>query len=197
LKFLGLLQFRNELKPDSASAIAALREGQIRTVMCTGDNVYTGVAIGKQCGLVPEGASVVIGDAEKDNSGSSVVVWRDETGATVQEGEKRFVEAELAVTGAALRVLVESGDLDRLLLQIRVFGRVLPDQKVQVVNAHQAQDFVTGMCGDGGNDCAALRAAHVGVALSEAEASIVAPFSSGANKSCHAVVEVAKMEGRA
>jgi cation-transporting ATPase 13A3/4/5 len=196
LKFLGLLQFRNELKPDSASAIAALREGQIRTVMCTGDNVYTGVAIGKQCGLVPEGASVVIGDAEKDNSGASVVVWRDETGATVKEGEKRFVEAELAVTGAALRVLVESGDLDRLLLQIRVFGRVLPDQKVQVVNAHQAQDFVTGMCGDGGNDCAALRAAHVGVALSEAEASIVAPFSSGANKSCHAVVEVAKM-GRA
>ena len=38
LKFLGLLLFRNQLKPDSASAIAALRAGNIRTVMCTGSN---------------------------------------------------------------------------------------------------------------------------------------------------------------
>jgi len=35
-----------------------------------------------------------------------------------------------------------------------------------------------GMCGDGANDCIALRAAHVGVSLSEAEASVSAPFTS-------------------
>ena len=38
---------------------------------------------------------------------------------------------------------------------------------------------VVGMVGDGGNDCGALRSAHVGLALSEAEASLVAPFSTG------------------
>lgn len=77
--------------------------------------------------------------------------------------------------------------MDRLLFFTRIFARMSPTDKVAVVRSFVDKDLVVGMCGDGGNDCGALREAHAGVALSDAEASVVAPFTSK-QKSCASVV---------
>lgn len=66
-----------------------------------------------------------------------------------------------------------------------VFARFSPDQKSQLVEALQCVGYSVSMCGDGANDCGALKAAHAGIALSQAEASVASPFTSGLqNISC-------------
>ena len=53
LQFVGLLLFKNKLKPDSAAAVAALRFGAVRPVMITGDTHNTGYYIAEECGMIP------------------------------------------------------------------------------------------------------------------------------------------------
>ena len=60
----------------------------------------------------------------------------------------------------------------------RVFARMGPEHKALLVESLKKEGFTTLMCGDGANDCSALRTAHVSVSLSPEEASIAANFTS-------------------
>jgi cation-transporting ATPase 13A2 len=60
----------------------------------------------------------------------------------------------------------------------QVFARMSPDEKHELVEKLQSIGYCCGFCGDGANDCGALKAADVGISLSEAEASVAAPFTS-------------------
>lgn len=53
-----------------------------------------------------------------------------------------------------------------------------PEQKHILVENLQDIGYCVGFCGDGANDCGALKSADVGLSLSEAEASVAAPFTS-------------------
>ena len=58
-----------------------------------------------------------------------------------------------------------------------VFARMSPDQKAQLIEELQKIDYQVIMCGDGANDCQALKLANAGVSLSDSEASVAAPFT--------------------
>ena len=54
-----------------------------------------------------------------------------------------------------------------------------PEEKMLLIKSLQnLSDHKIGMCGEGANDCEALKAADIGVSLGQAEASIAAPFTS-------------------
>ncbi|KAI7865249.1 hypothetical protein BDF14DRAFT_1730653 [Spinellus fusiger] len=195
--FVGFVLFRNMLKHDTTEAIAALKGGDVRTVMITGDTALTGIFIARQCGMVAADQRVLLGDVKEDR-----VVWHDvdtEEQLDVKEvlkqetGEAGKSKLELAMTGKAFEALCELGEVRSYLLHTRMFARMTPNNKVDCVQLHMEKG-VTAMCGDGGNDCGALRAAHVGMALSEAEASIVSPFSTS-DRSIMQCVELLK-QGR-
>lgn len=65
-----------------------------------------------------------------------------------------------------------------MLVRAKVYARMSPDEKHELVEKLQSIDYSCGFCGDGANDCGALKAADVGISLSEAEASVAAPFTS-------------------
>jgi cation-transporting ATPase 13A3/4/5 len=180
ITFIGLVLFRNELKPDSPQALAELKASGVRCVMCTGDNQLTGAAIAKRCKMMGQGA-IIIGDTPDPKQEIVWTSWPDNVTVpyrTVQESSDSDVD--LAITKPAFTRLMANGEMDKLLTKTRVYARMKPDDKIAVIHLHQERGWVTGMVGDGGNDCGALRSAHIGLALSDAEASIVAPFSSGA-----------------
>lgn len=102
---------------------------------------------------------------------------------------------EIAMTGKVLQYLVNlrneesqnnkinSYPIDIVLQKCiragRIFSRMSPTQKALLVRELQKDSGeMVGMCGDGANDWSALKAADCGLSLSEAEASIVAPFTS-------------------
>jgi Ca2+-transporting ATPase len=71
------------------------------------------------------------------------------------------------VTGAELDRLTDSALAGRI-GAITVFARVSPQHKVRIVEALRAQGHVVAMTGDGVNDAAALKTAHMGIAMGRA-----------------------------
>jgi Ca2+-transporting ATPase len=69
-----------------------------------------------------------------------------------------------SVTGAQMEQL-SADELRARVRRVNVFARVLPEQKLRLVEALKANGEIVAMTGDGVNDAPALKAAHIGIAM--------------------------------
>lgn len=198
LTFIGLLILQNMLKPETTPVIHQLKAANIRSVMVTGDNILTAISVARDCGMVDVADSVLMAKVTSPASGQAPTLTfepadtpdilvqhadRTDNGDIAVQLDSHKARYHLAVTGKAWGLICQYfPDLvPRIVAKGTVFARMSPDQKAQLVEELQAIDYIVGMCGDGANDCGALKAAHVGISLSEAEASVAAPFTSHTN----------------
>uniref|UniRef100_A0A8C9D932 Polyamine-transporting ATPase 13A2 n=1 Tax=Panthera leo TaxID=9689 RepID=A0A8C9D932_PANLE len=193
LSLLGLLVMRNLLKPQTTPVIRALRRTRIRTVMVTGDNLQTAVTVAQGCGMVgPQERLVLIHATPPERGRPASLELLPLESSTAMNGAKDLGQAasctlepdprcsHLALSGSTFGVLMKHFPklLPKVLVQGTVFARMAPEQKTELVCELQKLQYCVGMCGDGANDCGALKAADVGISLSQAEASVVSPFTS-------------------
>ncbi|OCT73393.1 hypothetical protein XELAEV_18036370mg [Xenopus laevis] len=191
LSFLGFLIMKNVLKPETAPVIHELRRANIRTVMVTGDNMLTAVNVARSCHIVEATERVFFASASPPslNKAASVkfipaeAATPEETQETLYQQGGSFLDKGpycFAMNGKSFSALCDHFPqlLPKILIHSAIFARMSPDQKTQLVQNLQELNYCVGMCGDGANDCGALKAADVGVSLSDAEASVASPFTS-------------------
>lgn len=53
----------NRLKPETCRVIGNLKAANIRTIMCTGDNILTALSVARDCDMINEDARVIIIEA--------------------------------------------------------------------------------------------------------------------------------------
>lgn len=70
------------------------------------------------------------------------------------------------LTGADMKNMSEE-ELAEHILKVRVYARVSPEQKVQIVEALQNKGQFVSMTGDGVNDAPSLKSANIGVAMGQ------------------------------
>ena len=109
--------------------------------------------------------SVPAAVGECRSAGIKVVMITGDYPATAKAiARQAGLDAEDLMTGNELAVLSDA-ELAERVRTATVFARIMPEQKLRIVNALKANGEIVAMTGDGVNDAPSLKAAHIGIAM--------------------------------
>ena len=113
----------------------------------------------------PLRSSVPAAVRECRSAGIRVVMITGDYPATARAiAQRAGLDASEALTGDAIEHLDDS-ELARRTRTVGIFARIMPEQKLRIVQALKADGEIVAMTGDGVNDAPSLKAAHIGVAM--------------------------------
>src|SRR5574344_838788 len=111
--------------------------------------------------------------AECQSAGIRVIMITGDYPLTAQNIAKEIGLSNYneCITGAELAQISEE-ELSERIKTVNVFARVVPEQKLKIVNALKRNNEIVAMTGDGVNDAPALKAANIGIAMGEKGADV-------------------------
>lgn len=113
----------------------------------------------------PLRSSVPNAVAECRSAGIRVVMITGDYPATARAiAHQAGLDVKQLLSGKDLEGLSDSELLERVPI-VTVFARIMPEQKLRIVNALKANGEIVAMTGDRVNDAPSLKAAHIGVAM--------------------------------
>jgi Ca2+-transporting ATPase len=99
------------------------------------------------------------------SAGIRVIMITGDYPATAQTiAAQAGLQGSQVIDGTALQTMSDS-DLALAVQNVTIFARIMPEQKLRIVNVLKSAGAVVAMTGDGVNDAPSLKAADIGVAM--------------------------------
>jgi Ca2+-transporting ATPase len=146
-------------------AFAYKEVGEDDALTLENENDYTFIGLISMVDPPREESKAAVADAKRAGI-KTVMITGDHkiTAVAIAKQIGIYEDGDLAYTGAELDAMSEE-ELDSKIVQISVYARVSPENKIRIVTAWQRKGNVVAMTGDGVNDAPALKKADIGVAM--------------------------------